>query len=68
MSNTDELVTAAAQAADLLASALRQAQQSANKADRRLLEISLREPLSRACWLFVALSEIAEAVASDHAN
>lgn len=58
---TPELLTAAAQAANLLAEAVRQAHQTANKADARLLEIALREPLRQARALESALAEIAEA-------
>lgn len=64
--STTELVTAAAQTAELLASAVRQAQQSANRADNRLLEIALREPLLQAFALASAMAEIAEATAADH--
>ncbi len=60
---TTETLTAAAQAANLLADAVRQAQQTANKADHRILELALREPLRQARALEAALAEIAEAAA-----
>lgn len=58
---TAETLTAAAQTAHLLASAILQAHHAANKSNNHLLEIALREPLRQSRELVSALVEIAEA-------